>query len=140
MRIAQMPLSRPRLRRLIAAALPKPCKSAAITVVIVGAAEGKVLNAAFRHHNHATNVLTFPYQLLPHLQADVVLCHPVVVREAKAAKKPLEHHYAHLVVHGVLHACGLDHQSDREASHMEALEIAVLKRFRIPNPYTPVAR
>jgi probable rRNA maturation factor len=135
MREDRLPLSRPRLRRLILATLPAGCTTAHITVVIVGAAEGKRLNAAFRKKSYATNVLTFDYSPPPDIAADVVLCHPVVQQEAKASRKPLDHHYAHLIVHGVLHACGLDHQNGADANRMEALEAAILRRFRIPDPY-----
>ncbi len=131
----QFPLSRPRLRRLILASLPADCTSAHITIVIVGIAEGKQLNHRFRKKSNATNVLTFDYNRPPELAADLVLCHPVVQREAKASRKPLDHHYAHLVVHGVLHACGLDHQIAAEADRMEALEVSILRRFRISDPY-----
>jgi probable rRNA maturation factor len=139
-RATSLPLSRPRLRRLIVASLPARCASAEIALVVLGAAEAKQLNKKFRQKDYATNILTFDYRGLPHVQADLVICHPVVVREANAAGKPLDHHYAHLILHGVLHACGMDHQSDRDAQRMEALEITLLQRFRIPNPYTPVAR
>ena len=139
-RATSLPLSRPRLRRLILASLPERCVSAQITLAVLGAAEARRLNAEFRQKDYATNILTFDYRGLPHVQADLVICHPVVVQEANAAEKPLDHHYAHLIVHGVLHACGMDHQSDRDAQRMEAREIALLQRFRIPNPYTPVAR
>ncbi len=102
---------------------------------MVGRRESQSLNREFRGKDYPTNVLTFPYCGLPTIAADLVLCEPVVAAEAKRQKKPLDHHLAHLVVHGVLHAAGLDHSNDQEAMQMEALESAILKRFRIPNPY-----
>ena len=105
-----------------------------ITLRFVDAAEGRALNQAYRGKDYATNVLTFDYSHWP-AHADVVLCCPVVAQEAEAQHKPLLAHYAHLVVHGVLHAQGWDHQTEREAQHMERLEVAILQRFAIPDPY-----
>lgn len=132
---ARWPLSRQRLRRLIQASLPAACRSIEITVRVVGRREGQALNREFRGKDYPTNVLTFSYCGLPTIAADLVLCEPVVATEAKRQKKPLDHHLAHLVVHGVLHAAGLDHEKHKEAIQMEALETAILKRFRIPDPY-----
>ena len=129
------PLSRPRTRRLIAAALPANCYSAALTLVLVGRAHSRRLNQEYRGRDYATNILTFTYTGLPQLHADLVFCHPVVTQEARAQKRSVDHHAAHLLVHGVLHACGLDHDRASDAAQMESLEIAILKRFRIPNPY-----
>jgi probable rRNA maturation factor len=103
-----------------------------ITVRIVGEREGRALNRAFRKKNHATNVLSFPYGKS---QGDVVLCHPVIRREARAQGKSLAAHYAHLVVHGCLHLRGYDHEKKRDAARMEAREIAILRRGGIRNPY-----
>jgi probable rRNA maturation factor len=100
-----------------------------ITLRIVGAAEGRRLNRDYRRRNHATNVLTFD-------TGDIVLCHPVIRREARAQGKRLRDHYAHLVVHGCLHLRGYDHESKRDAARMEAREIAILRRGGIENPYT----
>lgn len=105
-----------------------------ITLRFVDEEEGRALNHAYRGKDYATNVLTFDYSHWP-TQADVVLCSPVVQREAQAQHKPLLTHYAHLVVHGVLHAQGWDHQTEREAQEMERREVAVLQRFGIADPY-----
>ena len=129
------PLSRPRIRRLIQASLPSACRSAEITIRVVGRPEGKALNTMYRGKSYATNILTFPYDAPPQLRADLVLCLPVILAEAKQQKKALDHHCAHLLVHGVLHACGLDHEESSAAEAMEALETAILRRFRIANPY-----
>jgi len=129
------PLSRPRTRRLIAAALPAGCQSAAVTIALVGRAIGRKLNRDYRGKDYATNILTFTYTGLPQLQADLVFCHPVVIQEAHSLQRSVDHHAAHLLVHGILHACGLDHDHDADAAQMESIEIAILKRFRIANPY-----
>ena len=133
---AHWPLSTPRMRRMILAALANRCVSAELTVMIVGEAEGRQLNAAYRKKDYATNVLTFDYTPPPAVLADLVICLPVVNKEARAQKKSLDHHAAHLLIHGSLHACGLDHLNDQEAEQMEALEIEILRRFRIANPYS----
>ena len=101
---------------------------AAVTLRIVGAAEGRRLNRIYRGKNYATNVLTFA-------TGDVVLCHPVIAREARAQGKSLAAHYAHLVVHGCLHLRGYDHEKKRDAERMEAREIRILRRGGIANPY-----
>jgi probable rRNA maturation factor len=102
---------------------------------LVGQAEGRQLNREFRAKDYATNILTFDYSGPPDLAADLVICLPVVQKEARAQRKTLEAHLLHLVVHGILHACGLDHESDDEADAMEALEARILARFRIADPY-----
>lgn len=130
------PLSAPRMRRMVLAALSTRCATAELTVMIVGQAEGRRLNAAYRHKDYATNVLTFDYTLPPAVLADLVICLPVVSKEARSQKKAIDHHAAHLLIHGSLHACGLDHLNDQEAEQMEALEVAILRRFRIANPYS----
>lgn len=136
-------VSRARLRRWVLAALQS---DAWITLRFVGAAEGRALNRAYRGRDYATNVLTFAYpadetQGPKHTTAaDIVICLPVVAREARAQRKPLDHHLAHLVVHGVLHAQGFDHDDEIEAEAMEALEAALLRRFRIADPYGESAR
>ena len=101
---------------------------AAVTLRIVGAAEGRRLNRIYRGKNYATNVLTFA-------TGDVVLCHPVIAREARAQGKSLAAHYAHLVVHGCLHLRGYHHEKKRDAERMEAREIRILRRGGIANPY-----
>ena len=108
---------------------------AEITVRIVDAAEGQALNRDYRHKDYATNVLTFAYTEQP-LAADLVLCAPVVMQEAAHNRKSLQAHYAHLIVHGSLHAQGWDHETGLEdAQAMEAREIAILARLGFENPY-----
>ena len=107
-----------------------------ITVRIVDAEEGQELNRAYRHKDYATNVLTFDYAREPVVMADLVLCAPVVEREAREAGRPLQAHYAHLLVHGTLHAQGWDHETgEAEAEAMEARETAILAGLGFANPY-----
>ena len=109
---------------------------AEITVRIVGEAEGRELNKAYRHKDYATNVLTFDYAQEPVVMADLVLCAPVVAREAREQGKTLTAHYAHLLVHGALHAQGWDHEtSEADAEEMEAREVAILSGLGVKNPY-----
>jgi probable rRNA maturation factor len=123
------------------AALLRKCARAAsasaITLRIVGEREGRSLNRTFRKKNYATNVLSFPYG---RNQGDVVLCHPVIRREARAQGKSVAAHYAHLVVHGCLHLRGYDHEKKRDAARMEAREIGILRRVGIHNPYAPTVK
>ncbi len=117
-------------------ALLADVESAEITVRIVDAEEGQALNASYRKKDYATNVLTFDYSAAPNVAADLVLCAPVVAQEAKENKKTLATHYAHLLVHGALHAQGFDHEtSDADADVMEALEIQILADMGVANPY-----
>ena len=125
-------LARHRVARWIRAALEAPGE---ITVRIVDEAEGRALNRDFRGRDHATNVLTFDYQRAPAVVADLVLCAPVVAREARQARMPIEAHYAHLLVHGTLHAQGWDHQRAADATRMQAREKAVLAALGYPDPY-----
>ncbi len=110
-------------RRWALAASPSP-----VTLRIVGEREGRELNRTFRRIDHATNVLSFH-------TGDVVLCHPVIRREARAQGKSVSAHYAHLVVHGVLHLRGYQHEKKRDAARMEAREIRILRRIGVRNPY-----
>jgi probable rRNA maturation factor len=125
-------LPRHRVVRWLRLALPSP---AVITVRVVDEDEGRALNAGFRQRDYATNVLTFDYQREPQVVADIVLCAPVVEREAKAQGLRLEDHYAHLVIHGALHALGHDHIQARQARRMEALETQLLASLGIADPY-----
>jgi probable rRNA maturation factor len=127
--------SRAQIRRWVSAALEH---AAEITVRIVDAEEAQALNQDYRDKTYVPNVLTFEYgEISPGvLGGDVVICAPVVEREAREQGKPLKDHYAHMTVHGVLHLQGYDHIESRDADIMESREIAILKRFHIPNPYS----
>jgi probable rRNA maturation factor len=127
-------LTRSRVERWIRAALGAPAE---ITVRIVDEAEGLELNRSYRGQDHATNVLTFDYERSPTIVADLVLCAPVVEREARQQGKPLEAHYAHLLVHGTLHAQGWDHERAAAAKKMEARETELLMALGHADPYRP---
>jgi probable rRNA maturation factor len=137
-------LPRWRLRRWIERALRElepdldpALRRAALALRLVDAREGRRLNREFRQRDYATNVLTFEYGLAPDgtLAGDIVLCVPVLRREAREQRKPLLWHAAHLVVHGVLHALGHDHIDPAEAETMEAIETRILGKMGIPDPY-----
>lgn len=128
------------LRRWAEAALLAPDGEHELTVRIVDEAESAALNATYRHKNGPTNVLSFPFEApIPEvdtgLLGDVVLCAPVVAREAAAQGKSPEAHWAHLLVHGVLHLQGHDHQQAEQALAMERLEIRILNELGYPDPY-----
>ena len=106
-----------------------------ITVRIVDAEEGQTLNREYRQKDYATNVLTFDYTQEPVVTADLVLCAPVVAQEAKAQMKTLEEHYAHLIIHGTLHAQGWDHELDEDAQVMELRETDTMVRLGYKGPY-----
>ena len=131
---------RAQVRRWVEAALEH---SAEITVRIVDSEEAQALNTDYRNKDYVPNVLTFEYGEIGHdesgrgvLGGDVVICAPVVEREAREQGKPLKDHYAHMTIHGVLHLQGYDHIKPHDADIMESREAAILKQFRIPNPYS----
>jgi probable rRNA maturation factor len=122
-----------RVRKWVGIALDAPAE---IAVRVVGSEEGQALNRQYRGKDYATNVLTFDYAQAPMVSADLVLCAPVVEREAREQGKTLEAHYAHLLVHGTLHAQGYDHETgERDALEMEALEVLLMGALGYPNPY-----
>ena len=126
-------LPRAAVARWVSSALRVPAE---IAVRIVGEDEGRALNRQYRGKDYATNVLTFDYAREPRVMADLVLCAPVVEREAHEQRKTLTAHYAHLLVHGALHAQGYDHETgERDALEMEALEILLLGALGVANPY-----
>ena len=110
-----------------------------ITLRFVNAAEGKKLNFAFRNKDYATNVLTFPYELTKKtLTTDIIFCLPVIQKEALGQGKTVKAHLAHLIIHGCLHAQGIDHESEKEARKMEGKEIALMQSLGFDNPYAPI--
>jgi probable rRNA maturation factor len=113
---------------------------AQINVRVVGLKEARELNRTYRGKDYATNVLTFIMRDCPPYEGDLVLCAPVVAREARAQGKELAAHYAHLAVHGVLHLQGYAHEDESEAAEMEKLETRILKRLGYPDPYSPAPR
>ncbi|UWX04419.1 rRNA maturation RNase YbeY [Pseudoxanthomonas sp. NC8] len=126
-------------RKWVAAALKSRIREADLAIRIVDAREGRALNRHYRGKDYATNVLSFPADLpegvkMP-LLGDLVICAPVVAREAKEQRKPSQAHYAHLTVHGVLHLLGWDHEDDKEAEAMEQLEREILAGLGLPDPY-----
>lgn len=130
-------------RKWVAAALDGRIREADLAIRIVGSREGRALNRHYRGKDYPTNVLSFPAELpegLPEgvrlpLLGDLVICAPVVAREAKEQRKPLAAHYAHLTVHGALHLLGWNHEDDREAEAMERLEREILAGLGLPDPY-----
>ena len=132
-------------RKWVAAALAGRIREADLAIRIVGTREGRALNRHYRGKDYATNVLSFPAELPEGLPAgvrlpllgDLVICAPVVTREAREQRKPLAAHYAHLTVHGALHLLGWDHEDPREADCMEQLEREILAGLGLPDPYQP---
>jgi probable rRNA maturation factor len=106
-----------------------------VTIRMVDEAEGRTLNRTYRDKDYATNVLTFPLSEEPQLMGDIIICAPVVAAEAIAQNKPLEAHYAHLTVHGILHLHGYDHEIEAQAELMESLETAIVTKLGYANPY-----
>ena len=127
------------LRAYAEAALAGRREDAELAIRLVDAEEGRALNRDYRDKDYATNVLSFPAELPPGVPlpvlGDLVLCAPVIAREAAEQGKPLKHHYAHMVVHGVLHLLGHDHMHEAEAEAMEAIEREVLAGLGIADPY-----
>lgn len=129
-------VTRDKLRRWVQAALLAPAE---LTIRFVDTEEGRALNQAYRGKDYATNVLTFAYtedEAAEVTQADIILCTDVLEREAREQGKSIEAHAAHLVVHGVLHAQGYDHEDDQEAAEMEQLEVEILAALGEANPYS----
>lgn len=129
---ARAVLPRHKVARWIRAALERPGQ---ITVRFVGEDEGRALNRDFRGKDYATNVLTFDYSHSPDVVADLVLCAPVVAREANDLGVSLQAHCAHLLVHGCLHAQGFEHETDADAAVMEARESGILRQLGFDDPY-----
>lgn len=124
--------TRAQFRRWVKAALEQDVQ---IALRIVDEIEGRALNLSYRNKDYATNVLTFVYDDTAPLYGDVVICAPVVAREAKEQGKDLLAHYAHLTIHAALHLQGYDHERKRDAEKMEARETALLLNLRYPAPY-----
>lgn len=130
-----------RIARWVREAAGARGRGAELAVRVVGAAEGRRLNLLWRGRDYPTNVLSFPapartrggHQM--RLLGDIVICAPVVAREARQQGKPLEHHWAHLAIHGALHLLGYDHEDDRDAARMERRERLLLGRLGIADPY-----
>lgn len=130
--VRELPVARARLRRWVASALEA---DATLTLRFVAEREARELNRSYRRRDYAPNVLTFLYEPQPGIRADIAICMPVVRREAREQRKTVEDHLAHLVVHGVLHAGGYDHEAPDEASRMQARESELLARFRVADPW-----
>ena len=124
--------TRPQFRRWASAALQRDVQ---IALRIVDAEEGQALNRDYRGKDYATNVLTFVYDDTEPLSGDIVICAPVVAREAQEQGKALQAHYAHMTLHAVLHLQGYDHENEAEAAEMEALETALMAKLGYPAPY-----
>jgi probable rRNA maturation factor len=126
--------TRPLVRRWVRAACDRPAE---VAIRFVDVAEGQMLNRDYRHKDYATNVLSFVYESEPSVAGDLVVCLPVVLREAAEQGKAAEAHFAHLIVHGMLHLLGYDHETGaRDAKRMEAKEKQILAGLGYPDPYT----
>ena len=121
-----------RIRQWARAALSVDAR---VTIRIVGQTEGRLLNRSYRRKDYATNVLTFVFRDHAPLEGDLALCAPVITREARMQRKPVTAHYAHMVVHGLLHLQGYDHENNQDAAVMERRERTLLARFGYPDPY-----
>jgi len=114
-------------------------ENAELTIRIVDKAEGAQLNEKWRNAQGPTNVLSFPYSDLNEttksIQGDIVICAPVILREAAEQKKSVDAHWAHIIVHGILHLLGYDHDNENDANKMESLETSILGKLKIPDPY-----
>jgi probable rRNA maturation factor len=134
--------NRRQIQRWVDAALEGSNKTHSCVVRIVDEQESAQLNERYRHKQGPTNILSFPVEIPEgielNLLGDLVICAPVVKKEALEQHKALAHHWAHMIVHGVLHLLGYDHIDDDEAEQMESKEIAILKKLNISNPYTEV--
>ncbi len=126
-----------RIRRWARAAL---ATDAEVTIRIVGTTEGRLLNRSYRRKDHATNVLTFVFREHAPFSGDIALCAPVITREARAQRKPVAAHYAHMIIHGLLHLQGYDHESEGDATVMERRERTLLATFGYPDPYKAAPR
>jgi probable rRNA maturation factor len=125
--------SRQQVRRWVRASCDRPAE---VVVRFVDAAEGQALNRDYRHKDYATNVLSFAYESEPAVAGDLVVCVPVVLREAVEQGKTPEAHFAHLIVHGMLHLLGYDHETGKQdAARMEAKEREILAGLGYPDPY-----
>ena len=128
-----------RLRDWVRLALSGRADTAELCIRIVDEAGITALNHQYRGKDYPTNVLSFPYEAMPGVESaqlgDIVICAPVVAREALAQDKTIESHWAHMIIHGVLHLLGFDHHDAAEADRMEALEAQLLERLGYPDPY-----
>lgn len=131
--------SQPQFQQWVDVALQQVTEDCELSIRLVDEAESAELNGTYRGKNYATNVLSFPFEapveIEPILLGDLVVCVPIVHKEAIKQNKPVEHHWAHMVVHGCLHLLGYDHINDDEAQEMESLEITLLKSLAISDPY-----
>lgn len=131
------------LQTWVEAAIGNIKPDAELSIRIVEASESQSLNHQYRGKDKPTNVLSFPFEIPEELAGleeisligDLVVCHDIVISEAEQQGKPLEHHYAHMIIHGCLHLLGFDHINEDEATEMESLEIDILSHLNIPNPY-----